>query len=41
MAYFGVIVGLIGGLGLFIYGMFLLSDSLKKLSLGLLKTLLE
>jgi phosphate:Na+ symporter len=41
MAYFGVIVGLIGGLGLFIYGMFLLSDSLKKLSLGLLKNLLE
>ncbi|MFO7569605.1 MAG: Na/Pi cotransporter family protein [Smithellaceae bacterium] len=41
MEYFSVIVGLIGGLGLFIYGMFLLSDSLKKLSLGLLKNLLE
>lgn len=41
MEYFTIIIGLIGGLGLFIYGMFLLSDSLKKLSLGLLKALLE
>ena len=36
-----VIFGIIGGLGLFIYGMHLLSDSLRKLSLGLLKTMLE
>ncbi len=36
-----VILGIIGGLGLFIYGMHLLSDSLKKLSLSLLKTMLE
>lgn len=41
MQYFTIIAGLIGGLGLFIYGMFLLSDSLKKLSLGILKSLLE
>jgi len=41
MQYFNIIIGVIGGLGLFIYGMFLLSDSLKKLSLGLLKALLE
>ncbi len=41
MDYFSMIAGLIGGLGLFIYGMFLLSDSLKKLSLGILKNLLE
>ena len=41
MEYFSVIIGLVGGLGLFIYGMYLLSDSLKKLSLGLLKKLLE
>jgi phosphate:Na+ symporter len=38
---FNVLLGLFGGLGLFIYGMHLLSDSLRKLSLGLLKTLLE
>lgn len=36
-----VILGVIGGLGLFIYGMYLLSDSLRKLSLTLLKTMLE
>lgn len=41
MEYFRIIVGLIGGLGLFIYGMYLLTDSLKKLSLGILKSLLE
>lgn len=41
MEYFGIIVGLMGGLGLFIYGMYILSDSLKKLSLGILKSLLE
>jgi len=41
MNIFSIISGLIGGLGLFIYGMYLLSDSLKKLSLGLLKSLLE
>lgn len=41
MEYFTIIIGVVGGLGLFIYGMFLLSDSLKKLSLGLLKNLLE
>ena len=38
---FKIISGTIGGLGLFIYGMYLLSDSLKKLSRGLLKTMLE
>jgi len=38
---FNVLLGLFGGLGLFIYGMHLLSDSLRKLSLGLLKTLLD
>ncbi|MDO9528624.1 MAG: Na/Pi cotransporter family protein [Syntrophales bacterium] len=41
MGYIKIIVGVIGGLGLFIYGMYLLSDSLKKLSLNYLKTLLE
>jgi len=38
---FNVILGIIGGLGLFIFGMHLLSDSLKKLSLGLMKAMLE
>ena len=38
---FKIISGIIGGLGLFVYGMYLLSDSLKKLSLGLLKAMLE
>jgi phosphate:Na+ symporter len=38
---FEIISGVIGGLGLFIFGMFLLSDSLKRLSLGLLKAMLE
>ncbi|HDQ03419.1 MAG TPA: Na/Pi cotransporter family protein [Deltaproteobacteria bacterium] len=38
---FSIIAGLIGGLGLFIYGMHLMSDSLRKLSLGLLRSLLE
>ncbi|MBW2559138.1 MAG: Na/Pi cotransporter family protein [Deltaproteobacteria bacterium] len=38
---FTVVLGLIGGLGLFLFGMHILSDSLKKLSLGLLKNLLE
>ncbi len=38
---FKVISGMIGGLGLFIFGMYLLSDSLKKLSQGLLKAMLE
>jgi len=38
---FNIILGVIGGLGLFIFGMFLLSDSLKRLSLGLLKAMLE
>jgi len=41
MGYIKIIIGVIGGLGLFIYGMYLLSDSLKKLSLTYLKTLLE
>ncbi len=36
-----IIFSILGGLGLFIYGIYLLSDSLKKLSLGLLKTLIE
>lgn len=38
---FTIISGMIGGLGLFIFGMYLLSDSLKKLSQGLLKAMLE
>ncbi len=38
---FKIISGIIGGLGLFIFGMYLLSDSLKKLSQGLLKAMLE
>jgi phosphate:Na+ symporter len=38
---FEIILGVIGGLGLFIYGMYLVSDSLKKLSLSLLKIMLE
>ncbi|MBW2560292.1 MAG: Na/Pi cotransporter family protein [Deltaproteobacteria bacterium] len=38
---FKIISGVIGGLGLFIFGMYLLSDSLKRLSLGLLKTMLD
>lgn len=38
---FKIISGMIGGLGLFIFGMYLLSDSLKKLSRGLLKAMLE
>ena len=36
-----VIMGLMGGLGLFLFGMHLLSDSMRKLSLGFLKILLE
>ena len=36
-----IILGLTGGLGLFIYGMYLVSDSLRKLSLSLLKMMLE
>ena len=40
-SYIGIITGVIGGLGLFIYGIHLLSDSLKKLSLGYLKMILE
>jgi len=38
---FRIISGVIGGLGLFIFGMYLLSDSLKRLSLGLLKAMLD
>ncbi|MBW2648677.1 MAG: Na/Pi cotransporter family protein [Deltaproteobacteria bacterium] len=38
---FKIISGIIGGLGLFIFGMYLLSDSLKKLSRGLLKAMLD
>ncbi len=38
---FKIISGVIGGLGLFVFGMYLLSDSLKRLSLGLLKEMLE
>lgn len=38
---FKIILGVVGGLGLFVYGMYLLSDSLRKLSLTLLKTMLE
>jgi phosphate:Na+ symporter len=38
---FKIISGMIGGLGLFIFGMYFLSDSLKKLSQGLLKAMLE
>lgn len=36
-----ILFSILGGLGLFIYGIYLLSDSLQKLSLGLLKTLIE
>ena len=36
-----VILELVGGLGLFLFGMHILSDSMRKLSLGLLKNLLE
>jgi len=36
-----VIVGVIGGLGLFLFGIHILSDSLRTLSLGLLKNLLD
>ena len=36
-----IILELVGGLGLFIFGMHILSDSMRKLSLGLLKNLLE
>ncbi|MFH1307170.1 MAG: Na/Pi cotransporter family protein [Candidatus Micrarchaeota archaeon] len=36
-----ILLQVLGGLGLFIYGMFLLTDSLKKLSLGFLKKMLE
>ncbi|MBN1613098.1 MAG: Na/Pi cotransporter family protein [Deltaproteobacteria bacterium] len=35
-----IVFGILGGLGIFIYGIYLLSDSLQKLSLGLLKTVL-
>ncbi len=38
---FTIISGVVGGLGLFVFGMHLLSDSLKRLSLGLLKAMLE
>jgi len=38
---YNVILGVGGGLGLFLFGMHLLSDALKSLSLGLLKNLLE
>ncbi|MEA1970995.1 MAG: Na/Pi cotransporter family protein [Thermodesulfobacteriota bacterium] len=38
---FKIISGVIGGLGLFIFGMYLLSDSLKRLSQGLLRAMLE
>ena len=36
-----IIFSILGGLGLFIYGIYLLSDSLQKLSLGLLKTIIS
>lgn len=35
-----VIFGVLGGLGLFIYGIYLLSDSMQKLSMGLLKAII-
>lgn len=41
MNYIKIVIEVIGGLGLFIYGMYLLSNSLKKLSLTYLKTVLE
>jgi len=41
MTYYTVILGVFGGLGLFLFGIHILSDSLKKLSLGVLKRLLE
>jgi phosphate:Na+ symporter len=39
--YFEVIAGVIGGLGLFLYGIHLMSSALKALSLGILRDLLE
>ncbi len=39
--YWSVILGVTGGLGLFLFGIHILSDSLKSLSLGLLKDLLD
>lgn len=39
--YAEVIAGVIGGLGLFLFGIHLMSNSLKSLSLGLLRDLLE
>lgn len=36
-----VIFGLVGGLGIFIYGMYIMSDSLKQLTLNRLKSVLE
>jgi len=36
-----VIFGLVGGLGIFIYGMYIMSDALKQLTLNRLKNLLE
>ena len=41
MMNYQIIFNILGGLGLFIYGIYLLSDSLQKLSLGLLKTIIE
>ncbi|MBA4396276.1 MAG: hypothetical protein C0394_02630, partial [Syntrophus sp. (in: bacteria)] len=35
-----ILFSILGGLGLFIYGIYLLSDSMQKLSLGLLKILI-
>lgn len=37
---FKIVFSILGGLGLFIYGIYLLSDSMQKLSLGLLKFLI-
>jgi len=36
-----IVLGVTGGLGLFIYGMYLVSDSLRKLSLNVMKMMLE
>jgi len=38
---FNVIFGILGGLGLFLFGIKLMGDSLRRLSLGLLKKLIE
>jgi Na+/phosphate symporter len=38
---YNVIIGILGGLGLFLFGIHLLSTALRALSLGFLKNLIE